>query len=454
MVAVHGDQGPSFASIFDHAPVPMFVCDGQGRNCYVNRGYSTLVGQPPHALLDDRWQALLPDAARSTYVSEFVARLALGDRFTMDLEVPHADGRSRVWEVTVSPLPHDESGTHWLGVLRNVSRERAALADAPRFARRYENMIEELPVVFMATDPASTVTVVDAAVTQAPKAQQWLGRNLLELLEDQPAACAAIRSVLATGRPETRRVAYRDRIYQMNWYATHDDDGVITGLESISFDITERVAFDQHLRRAFDGLIGVVAQLTDLADPYTQGHEETVADLAEVIARRLDVDEQSIEGLRVAARLHDTGKIAVPPILLARPGKLSSVEFELIKTHVENARQIFSGVSFPWPEIEAVYEHHERLDGSGYPLGLKGDEISLPGRILAVADVCDAMTSHRPYRPARSQAELLDELRTNRGVLYDETVVDAAVELIESGEMPFRQTLGEDRHGPVLREAE
>ncbi len=173
-------------------------------------------------------------------------------------------------------------------------------------------------------------------------------------------------------------------------------------------------------------------------DPYTRGHEHAVAHLSVWIGRHLGLEEQAIRGLRMAALLHDIGKIAIPQTILTKTGSLSKEEFALVKTHVERGREILASVDFPWPEIRGVYEHHERLDGAGYPRGLCGDEISISGRIIAVADVVNSMISHRPYRRARPLEECLNELNSNRGTGYDPRVVDAALVAIESGEVLTR----------------
>ena len=176
-----------------------------------------------------------------------------------------------------------------------------------------------------------------------------------------------------------------------------------------------------------------------MRDPYTAGHQRRVTDLAVAIAQAMNMEEKDIEGLRVAGLMHDIGKLAIPAELLSKPSRLTEIEFELIRRHPETACGILGTVEFPWPIPEIVMQHHERMDGSGYPRGLKGDEILLEARILAVADVVEAMSSHRPYRPARGETEALAEIRHGAGSSYDPDVVSSCVELFEQGEFSFEK---------------
>ena len=174
--------------------------------------------------------------------------------------------------------------------------------------------------------------------------------------------------------------------------------------------------------RAF---IRSVSLLTQLRDPYTAGHQLKVSELAEGIAREMGLPVDMIEGIRVAGIVHDMGKLSVPSEIVTKPGALTPFEFSTMKKHPEMAFEILKEIDFPWPVAEMVLQHHERLDGSGYPLGLKGDEILLEARVLAVADVVGAISSHRPYRRDLGIEAALNELDTNKGSLYDTEVTSA-----------------------------
>jgi len=193
----------------------------------------------------------------------------------------------------------------------------------------------------------------------------------------------------------------------------------------------------QRLARALSQTVEALAAASEVRDPYTAGHQRRVTDLAVAIAEKLGLEAFQVEGLRVAGLMHDIGKLAIPSELLSKPSRLTPTEFSLIQTHPEAGQSILRGIEFPWPVTDIVVQHHERLDGSGYPQGLTGDEILKEARILAVADVVEAMASHRPYRPARGIDQALSEIREHAGARYDEDAVTACVELIESGAFSF-----------------
>jgi PAS domain S-box-containing protein len=201
-------------------------------------------------------------------------------------------------------------------------------------------------------------------------------------------------------------------------------------------DITERRKAEElakqyvvQLEKAMFGTIDAVTAMLDLRDPYTSGHQHRVGELAGAIGAELGLSEHEVKGLRVIGRIHDIGKISVPAEILSKPGKLTPIEFEMIKSHSQQGYDILKSVDFPWPVAEAVLQHHERLDSSGYPRGLKGDAISLSARILAVADTVEAMATHRPYRAALGIDAALREIERESGTRYDAKVVDACLRL-------------------------
>jgi putative nucleotidyltransferase with HDIG domain len=175
--------------------------------------------------------------------------------------------------------------------------------------------------------------------------------------------------------------------------------------------------------------IEAVSMTLEKRDPYTAGHQQRVVQLAVAIAREMGIPEGRIEGLRLGTLVHDIGKIYVPAEILNRPGRLTESEFGIIKSHPQVGYDILKGVEFDWPIAEMVLQHHERCDGSGYPQGLRGDEIMLEARILGVADVVEAITSHRPYRPGLGIEFALAEIEKGRGTLYDPSVADTCLAL-------------------------
>jgi len=185
----------------------------------------------------------------------------------------------------------------------------------------------------------------------------------------------------------------------------------------------------EQMRAGLVETVRAIAATVEMRDPYTAGHQRRVADLAVAIARKLGMDEQQVEGLYLACIVHDLGKINVPAEILSYPGRLKDTQRLLVQDHSQIGFDILKDIHFPWPIAQIVLQHHERMDGSGYPNGLKGEGILLEAKILMVADVVEAMASHRPYRPGLGVEVALDELINNRGQLYDEKIVDVCVQL-------------------------
>jgi putative nucleotidyltransferase with HDIG domain len=190
---------------------------------------------------------------------------------------------------------------------------------------------------------------------------------------------------------------------------------------------------EKRLRTSLFDSITALAAMVELRDPYTAGHQKRVSEFAVAIAREMGLNEQMIEGIRLAGVVHDVGKIRVPAEILSKPGALSGPEMMIIREHSLNGFEILRSIDFPWPVAQIVLQHHERLNGSGYPYGLTADELLLEAKIIAVADVAEAMATHRPYRPALGIEAALQEIKEHRGELYDAAVVDVAAALLATG---------------------
>ena len=192
----------------------------------------------------------------------------------------------------------------------------------------------------------------------------------------------------------------------------------------------------QKLQNSVEQIIQAMARISETRDMYTAGHQQRVAQLAVAIARQMELTDDEVKSVEVAGLLHDIGKIAVPSEILTKPTRLSIHELGIIREHSTTGYDILKAIDFPWPIAEIVYQHHERIDGKGYPRGLKGVEILLQAKIIAVADVVEAMSSHRPYRASLGIVKAIIEINFNRGTLYDEEVVAACVRVFQEGS-PF-----------------
>ena len=240
----------------------------------------------------------------------------------------------------------------------------------------------------------------------------------------------------------------------------HDKQGVIQGAFGIYHDVTQEretaKILSEHkeaLKNSFFGTTEALSKVIEDRDPYTSGHSIGVAGLAEAITRVMGFSEDQITGIYIAGVLHDIGKMAVPVEILVKPGRLTDMEMSLIKMHPQAGYEILKGIDFPWPVAQVTLQHHERMDGSGYPQGLRGDEIIQEARILAVADVVDAMTHHRPYRPAFSLQNAMQEIKEGRGSVYDSQVVDACLEVLEGKQSFIISEYSTSSTSPQLRRA-
>lgn len=238
----------------------------------------------------------------------------------------------------------------------------------------------------------------------------------------------------------TARVQAHLKLYRMQRKLESIVDERVKDLRKNYEDIRRR---EQQCQAILEQTVQIITMAIEKREHYMAGHQRRVAEFATAIARQLGLSQERIEGLRFGAMIHDLGNIILPIEILDRPGRLSADEFALIKTHSRVGHDIVCEMEFPWPVAQMILQHHERLDGSGYPLGLKGDEIIEEARILAVADVVEAMTSLRPYRPAVGLDAALNEVKNGSGIHFDSVVVDAVISLVADG------TISVDKEGNI-----
>ncbi|MCX6006686.1 MAG: HD domain-containing protein, partial [Chloroflexi bacterium] len=314
----------------------------------------------------------------------------------------------------------------------------------------FENMLNGFAYCKMLFDQGQPRDLIYLSVNAAFEKQTGLknviGKKITEVIpgiyEADPHLFEVYGRVALTGIPETAEI-YSSALGQwlsLSLYSPKKEYFVAI------FDIiTERKLAEEKLEKSYESLkktlndaINTMVKIVEMRDPYTAGHQQKVADLAIAIAGQMKLEDTRIDKLRMAAVIHDIGKMYIPSDILSRPGKLSDMEFSLIKTHSQSGYDIVKSMDFPCVIAQAVLQHHERLDGSGYPNQLKGEDTLLESKILAVADVIEAMSSHRPYRPALGIDKALEEISKGKGTLFDSDVVDACLELFKSGKFEFR----------------
>jgi PAS domain S-box-containing protein/putative nucleotidyltransferase with HDIG domain len=334
-------------------------------------------------------------------------------------------------------------------VRRIISEERERLLQALEESNaRFRSLVETTSDWIWEVDPNGAYTY------SSPKVQdllgfapgEMLGKHLVDLTapKERERTGRIFRQLLKSRKPFSgfeNNCQARDGqvvVIEKNGVPVFGDNGELLGYRGIARDITERKSALEALRKSRDDLhnsleetVRSLALAAEKRDPYTAGHQARVDNLACAIARELGLPAKQIEGLHFAALLHDIGKISLPSEYLAKPAQLSQQERAIIKCHTEVGYEILKNIHFPWPVADIVYQHHEHLDGTGYPRGLADEEILLEAKILTVADVVEAMSSHRPYRPSLGLDTALEEIRNGRGTLYHAESVDACLRLIE-----------------------
>lgn len=334
-----------------------------------------------------------------------------------------------------------------------------------RSREKYANLYDLAPVSYLTLKKEGEI--VGANLTAADKLKtrrvDLIGKGLYEYVaeEDRDRLFKFLRSTFKTGDLETCELRVRNTadgeisredsaepgvdFYALMEGKVYQDLEGEYRCQAVLSDITERKEAqremersEERLRQSFVELAETTSRVLGVRDPYTQEHEQRVAELAREVGERMGLDEETVFGLYLGGLLHDIGKIAIPETILTKPGELKEVEWDLIKSHPKvGYNQILEKTDFPWPVAEMTLHHHERLDGSGYPDQLEGDDLSLEVRILGPVDVVEAMSTRRPYREARSKERTLTVMEEGRGEKFDPVVVDVLIEMIEGEKVTF-----------------
>lgn len=326
---------------------------------------------------------------------------------------------------------------------QELQKQKSVLDESER---RFRSLLENVRLLALIVDADGTITFVNNFLLSLTgwQREDLEGRNFADLFP--PAIRKKMTKLFGTTIQRERIISYGPSYVQtksgqklrIQWNNTllMDTDQNVVGLATIGEDVTERWRAEKERKKSFgemqrllNGTVEALAATAEKRDPYTAGHQRRVADLACAIAAKMGIDGSRLEGLRTAGILHDIGKMYIPTEILSKPGSLTEVEMSLVRTHCQAGYEIVQKIPFSEPIPLFLLQHHERMDGSGYPSGIKGPEILLEARILGVADVVEAMASHRPYRPALGVARALEEISANSGCLYDSQVVAVCCQL-------------------------
>jgi PAS domain S-box-containing protein/putative nucleotidyltransferase with HDIG domain len=443
-----------FKIIFEDAPDAIYLNDLKGRFVDGNKMAEKLTGYPREELIGQTFLKLgLLSLDQIPKAASLLARNAMGKPTGPDEFVLKRKASGEVWaEIRTFPVKIREK-TLVLGVARDITKRKLAEETLQKNEAKYRALFECANDAVFLLDSEGKHALVNK------KAAEMLGYNIEELIglpykhiiapSEYKNAQNKIKAIME-GEPSS----LHERIFrkkdgtefpvEIHLSTVRDAQGKPLYVQRIVRDITARKRAENELkqtanklRQALGSIIKVVASTVEKRDPYTAGHQNRAADLARAIAMEMALSEDHIEGVYMAGVIHDIGKISVPAEILSKPGRLSEPEFALIKDHAKIGYEILREIEFPWPIAQIVFQHHERINGSGYPQGLAGEDILLEARILGVADVVEAMASHRPYRPAHGLKKALEEISKNRGTLYDPSVVVACLKIFAEKKFKF-----------------
>ena len=446
---------------FENVNDLIYSIDSELRLLNISPSVEKLLGYKPEELIGRTIGEMtdLTPYESTKVVSDVAHTLAAGDGETFIYEFITKDGIKKFFETTGSSIKRNGKGSAAIFVARDITERK----EAEEWLIRERSMIDRI----MKTSPAG-ITVVDRAgrIVFANKRAEEIyclaNKELMQMTveaftqritdfdgnplsdEQQP-----FFMVMATGKPiygvhHAFELNGRRAFLSINGAPILDAQGSISEVVFTIDDITQYRQAEEKIEQNLEKLqqsmrdtVKAMSMIVETKDPYTAGHQEHVAGLAVAIAEGLNLPAEQISGIEMAGAIHDIGKIYVPAEILSKPSRLSDIEMGLIRTHSQAGYDIMKDIYFSWPVAKMILEHHERMNGSGYPHGLSGNDILMGAKILAVADVVDAMSSHRPYRPAPGIDKALEEISANKGILYDPEVVAVCLKLFREENYKF-----------------
>jgi len=367
---------------------------------------------------------------------------------TVETRWCHRDGSEIDVLLSSAPLRADDLDQGVIFTAIDITKRMQAGRAVKASEERFRSLADNVPVGVFRAQPEAGMPLDSAN----PALARMLGTTIDVLttvpdsrwMADPADRESILEQLLEAGQVEAAEVQLRRANGTLFWgsiaaRAVCDAEQRLVSIDGTISDNTEAresaarlAAAIQQLQDLLDGTIRVMAAIVERRDPFTSGHQRRVARVASAIARAMDLSHDQVTAVRIAAETHDIGKIGIPAEILSRPGGLSNVERMLIQTHPQAGYEILSGIKFPWPVAEIVLQHHEKIDGTGYPNGVSGDDIRIEARILSVADFVEAIATHRPYRPALGVDRALEELQAACGSAFDPRVVAACLDLFRN----------------------
>ncbi len=452
-----GQERDRIQKYLDIAEVMLLALDRQGTIVLINRKGASILGYEEAELVGKNWFDTCLRTGDREQVRKVFEEIMAGRGEQQEYHenfilMKSGEERNIAWH---NAMVTDDAGQAQGSLssgedITDHLRAKNALADSEELYRR---LVAAIPDMIIRTDLAGNITFANEVAIRlsgSPGVEGLVGRNVFSFVVPEDLEKAARSAKLMFEKkigPQEIGLVFKGRPgikFEVDGAVLRDQDGAPYGIVYLCRDITERKLAEENMREGLIKLrstlkasIDSLASAIEMRDPYTAGHQERVTRLARAIAQEMGLAEERVEAIEIAGIIHDIGKLYVPAEILSKPTKLSDLEYSMIKMHSQVGYTILSKIDFPWPIAQIVHQHHEAINGSGYPQGLFGKDILLEAKILCVADVVEAMSSHRPYRPALGIQAALAEISQKQGILYDREVVDACLKLFREKNFKF-----------------
>jgi PAS domain S-box-containing protein/putative nucleotidyltransferase with HDIG domain len=444
-----------FRTLIENAWDAIAIVNAEGTMLYESPSSARIMGYEPEEIVGRNLMDFVRPEDVAANVDMFRRfRTDPGSTVMIDAGFRHKDGHYIECEGTLQNLLHDPKVNGIIANYRDVTDRRRAEEAILASEERFRNLVEATSDWVWETDPSGSYTYASSKACEVLgyEVSEIVGRSIFDFMPSRESSRFArtFKSHAEKREPfaflETSRQRKDGKVIVMETSGVpfFGGDGTLLGYRGIGRDITNRKNIERELEKSvkklektMEAAIQAISYTMETRDPYTTGHQKRVTQLSCAIAKEMGLAAWQIDGIRVAGLLHDIGKIAVPTEILSKPGKLSDIEFSMIKAHPKVGFDILKNVEFEWPIARVVVQHHERLDGSGYPYGIRGKDILQEARVLAVADVVEAMSSHRPYRAALGIEKALAEVARGEGTLYDPDVARACAKVFNERGFKF-----------------